>query len=681
VAELVRAWREAERRGTGGDPEACARGLLQIAGEQAGSLLEPIAVLAAAQWLHQAGRYEGAAGARQFFDDVARAEGPVRDHAEVGLDELAFSEGHYDAALAGFSRVVSRCADLRLRDWAAFRRARCLEVTGHWQEAVAGYKAVEGSKCAEIADEAAFAARKPHSVATGAAPPHPMPGGAIAKGGSKAGSARGDAVSVRYLGEDRATQGDWYTYYGSEAFVLCAQQAPDNISGGEGLTVTPSTGNPKEPAKKWVSTGTDDHPATLYNPVSRVRRPANWDDRGEAYPRGQGPDLWLDVSVPAGEHRLSLYFVNDHCYYEPDRVYTVSVYDDAGRHQAGTEVRWFVNGVYKQFAVAGPAKLRVLIARDLSMNVLLSGVFLDSLQPKATQPPAAGSDVAWASWQTERERHLSPPDERAAFRAAVRSCRARGGSEPASFLDAFTAAELKARRYGPAMWAVEEREQMLTGQPDARFKYLKGAVDMFRQMTVVRAPMPAPTVVPWPMMKSVFEDYLQAATAVLHGDQLAEFYRKTSQQYQNYRLPLAGIADERLVALVGNAGLTADDQYRLTFGAKDTMADTRRLETLIHSKADLPNRAKLQLLLLGRYLAAKDDAKAESLVADMRAGDPKADTTANAVYLLAVHYYNAKQPERARPLLEEVMKGFPGSHWAKYAGKYADRITSAAPKK
>jgi len=113
VAELVRAWREAERRGTGGDPEACARGLLQIAGEQAGSLLEPIAVLAAAQWLHQAGRYEGAAGARQFFDDVARAEGPVRDHAEVGLAELAFSEATTTPRWRGspaWSRGAPTCA-------------------------------------------------------------------------------------------------------------------------------------------------------------------------------------------------------------------------------------------------------------------------------------------------------------------------------------------------------------------------------------------------------------------------------------------------------------------------------------------------------------------------------------------------------------------------------------------
>jgi hypothetical protein len=137
------------------------------------------------------------------------------------------------------------------------------------------------------------------------------------------------------------------------------------------------------------------------------------------------------VPIPEGSHRLSLYFVNDHSYYEPSRVHTVAVFDGTGGYQTGTEVRWFVNGVYKQFGVAGPCTLRVLISRDLSLNVLLAGVFLDPLtDPSTTRPRKlpGGRAVqeAWAAWDSARTKHLSSEDERTAFLDAVAAARHRG---------------------------------------------------------------------------------------------------------------------------------------------------------------------------------------------------------------------------------------------------------------
>ena len=659
AAELARQWREAERRGVEGDPEGCARGLLTLSCNQAGSLLEPIGVLAAAQWLLQAGRYEGPAGAYQYFAEVARGAGPIRDHAELGLAELALCEGRYDDARPVFARLAAQCPDFRLRDWAALREARCLELADRWPEAVARYKALAASKCAEIADEATFGARRAglsHRLPS-------SPGGAV--------------TAVRYLGEDRATRGDWYTYYGSEAFVLCAQQAPGDVSGGTGLSVTPRTGIAQEKARRWVSTGTDLHPAMVYNPVARTRRPANWDDRGEAYPRGGGPDLWLDVAVPAGEHRLSLYFVNDHNYYEPSRVYTVSVYDEAGQWRAGAEVRWFVNGVYKQFGVSGPAKLRVCIARDLSMNVLLSGVFLDPL--KVAVPASRGSDRrgVWAAWQAERNWHLSQADERATFRAVVRAV--GDEHEALRFLDGFTATELAAHRYGSAMWAAEEKAQLLSDDHPALLRHLQSTIAAFSLPAPARAPHPTNVVMAWPFVEATFRDYLRQGAEGLSRDQLAAFYRATATAYERQFPSFAGMAYERLVAAVGEKALTPDEQFRITFTATDKTADTARLERALAGTGELPNRAQLEMLLLGRYLAGQQVDKAQVLVDRMKRRGPKADTTANAVYNLGLCHFRAKRYDAARTCFEGLKKDFPTSHWTILAEGYAKRMTDATP--
>ena len=198
----------------------------------------------------------------------------------------------------------------------------------------------------------------------------------------------GAGTLVVPLSDDRTTRGYWPKGYGSACHVLCAQNFIVDVVGGAGplLDYRLATTDPGEPGRLWVSRREDNDPAAVWNPMIRARRPANWDDHGEQVPIGQGPDLLISADVPEGGYVLSLYFANDHSFYEPSRQYAVSVTDAAGELQAVTHVRDFGGGVYKRFAVVGPRALTFRIHRGLSLNTVVSGVFLDHLTPPRPQP-------------------------------------------------------------------------------------------------------------------------------------------------------------------------------------------------------------------------------------------------------------------------------------------------------
>ncbi|MEI6499444.1 MAG: hypothetical protein WCP21_00295 [Armatimonadota bacterium] len=198
---------------------------------------------------------------------------------------------------------------------------------------------------------------------------------------------------VSMLPDDRTTRGNWPLGYGRESYILCAQNTVLDRVGGAlpALTYRFSTTNPQEPSRLWVSQKSEADPAALWDPFNRVNRSANRDDCGEQVELGKGPDLLLNIDVPPGPHLLSLYFVNDHNYYEPRREYAISVTDQHDVLQTVTHVRDFGAGVYKRFAVSGPQSLRIHIWRNLSLNVLLSGVFLDPVQQLSPCPLSGGS--------------------------------------------------------------------------------------------------------------------------------------------------------------------------------------------------------------------------------------------------------------------------------------------------
>ena len=206
--------------------------------------------------------------------------------------------------------------------------------------------------------------------------------------------------ALAVLPDDRTTRGDWAIGYGRSHYILCAQNYLTDREGGAGprLQVRFSTTSPKEPGRLWVSAKRTDDPAALWDPARRTHLSANRDDRGEQFPIGKGPDLILDCKAPAGEHILSLYFVNDHHYYEPSRCYTIDV-RDGDSLLALAEVSHFGGGVYKRFRVTGPRDLRMRIRRDLSLNVLLCGVFLDPV-PEARALPQAVVRQSWRRQDT-----------------------------------------------------------------------------------------------------------------------------------------------------------------------------------------------------------------------------------------------------------------------------------------
>jgi len=192
---------------------------------------------------------------------------------------------------------------------------------------------------------------------------------------------------VFVLPDDRTTRGDWYLGYGTGYHVLCAQNFLVDRTGGPGpaLAYAVHTTDPAEKSRLWVTAKEDSDPAALWDPVNKVHRPANRDDYGEQYAIGKGPDLLIDLEVPAGDRILSFYFVNDHNYYEPNREYTITL--EAGDETlAITDVKDFAGGVYKRFAVRGPLQLTAHICRNVSMNTILSGVFLDGVTPLISPP-------------------------------------------------------------------------------------------------------------------------------------------------------------------------------------------------------------------------------------------------------------------------------------------------------
>lgn len=200
---------------------------------------------------------------------------------------------------------------------------------------------------------------------------------------------------AEFMGEDWQTQGDWVGRYGRTRAVLCAQKAPlDDYLGNDMYTLVHARLGPhhadKDSLRYWVAWPRTDNPKTLYSPILGYRRQSDWDDHGEVYPpTHEGPDVWVDVTVTAGVHRLSFYSFNKdgHEGANRQRDYLVEVksgVDDpaAAPTLARARVSAFWGGVYHQFLVAGPGKVSVRFVRGGSLNTTLQGVMVDKVWGK-----------------------------------------------------------------------------------------------------------------------------------------------------------------------------------------------------------------------------------------------------------------------------------------------------------
>ncbi|MBM4048909.1 MAG: tetratricopeptide repeat protein [Planctomycetes bacterium] len=206
---------------------------------------------------------------------------------------------------------------------------------------------------------------------------------------------RSDASSPAAVAvfDDTATRGHWQGAYGSYVHALGAMKGYSPLFGGPGwpchFHIT--TGNPKDRVRVWPSPfdyALDDR--ALFNPVKGVHTGGAFDDHGEAYPLGQGPDLFVQVALPQGRYLLSLYFFEiDWIQY---RAYDLRLYDDKDKLLAQTDVSDFFEGKYKRFLVdlPSPRGLKLHIARKGGPNAILCGLFLDKLSPIRPFPLALG---------------------------------------------------------------------------------------------------------------------------------------------------------------------------------------------------------------------------------------------------------------------------------------------------
>lgn len=221
-----------------------------------------------------------------------------------------------------------------------------------------------------------------------------------------------DAVAA-YLGEDWMTQGDWVGRYGAEHAVLCATSSPydDVFPTGMNYKVQKVLGpnHQKDDAvRHWIHWMQTTDRRCLFHPAFNYRRQAEWDDHGESYPLWHdGPDIWIGIDVPAGVHRISLYFVNKDGHQGLNRLrdYLIELrFPRSGesasraRVHAHARVRGFRGGAYVTFLTNNAGRMYLRLARRNSYNTMVSGVFIDRVdrgrlgRESAQAAPMSGND-------------------------------------------------------------------------------------------------------------------------------------------------------------------------------------------------------------------------------------------------------------------------------------------------
>ena len=224
-----------------------------------------------------------------------------------------------------------------------------------------------------------------------------------------------------FVGDDWRTQGDWVGRYGRSYARLFGVMSPndrefsDNEKYGAEVSVGPHRAADAVGPYRYIEKPATDNPRVLYNPATGKRCEAEVNDGSwntKTYPpEWEGPDLMVKVTVPEGPHRVSLYFHNDDAHTKQNkfRDYGVELwpkgeqpfYDEAAAPIAHARVTDFAGGVYKQFAVAGPAEFQIRVARTRSFCTKLQGIFID---------PLNGSPGERRSLPDMGELRYGPPD-------------------------------------------------------------------------------------------------------------------------------------------------------------------------------------------------------------------------------------------------------------------------------
>ena len=233
-----------------------------------------------------------------------------------------------------------------------------------------------------------------------------------------------------YMSSDWSTQGNWIGKFGQKYTIMCAADSPLNhyfindfdysADGDLGPNRVPT-----DSIRRWIHWLRTSDARVMSDPVIGTRRESEFDDHGEDYNMQiEGPDLWITVQVPAGVHRLSAYFMNKdgHGGSNELRDYTLDLlpYRTDPRASAFLKplavgrVRQFWGGVYQSFAVCGPAKFYLKIARSNSFNTIVSAILLDKISGPPTHWDSVNAPCAYLS-APEYQAYITPPAARAAI--------------------------------------------------------------------------------------------------------------------------------------------------------------------------------------------------------------------------------------------------------------------------
>ncbi|MBM3500845.1 MAG: hypothetical protein FJX74_19475, partial [Armatimonadetes bacterium] len=291
-----------------------------------------------------------------------------------------------------------------------------------------------------------------------------------------------ETPDVVYLGEDRETQGNWIGNYGSYCWTLCAMSAPRDMVGGqakplkcrhddlsqayanETIRVTGTeefrycswTGNPADVlTRHWIGVMRTEEERALENPQWGYRTYASWDEHGETHPTDAcGPDLYVKLRMPPGLWQVALYFLDWDWWAAPfPRAHRLAFLDEGGNEACTARVADFGPGVYKLFGVVGGRDVTLRIRKDFSATVVLSGLFLDRLEPPALPETLDKPLRAWDGERAERldQLRLAAVDRPAEYLRGVAGYREVANALP---------------REGP-QWAQEARYRLLAAAPGA----------------------------------------------------------------------------------------------------------------------------------------------------------------------------------------------------------------------
>jgi hypothetical protein len=223
-----------------------------------------------------------------------------------------------------------------------------------------------------------------------------------------------------WLGEDWTTGGHWPGRYGRQFGMLFATNSPFSSTYSwqdpaikpfkVGGSVGPHVQSAGEGLRNWIHWRHSPTELALWQPDYGFPRESEWDDHGETYRTTfEGPNLHLQVQVPEGIHRVSVYFFNPNADHAGPRHrdYLVELRNCPDslpmpplsgriRHDprswpllAQTRVaRFYHAGVYERFVVTGPGQYSISVVRGGSLNAIANGIFIDRLAGPITDDPA-----------------------------------------------------------------------------------------------------------------------------------------------------------------------------------------------------------------------------------------------------------------------------------------------------